>query len=120
MGSGVRYTLPFHCFETETPPPSNLGNSSDVAIGEAFSAGISVSHNCQQSNTNTSALLSTAYVARDIIRIVDALGEDGLLRYWGLSYGTILGATVASMFPEKVGRVVVDGVANVVEYYAGL
>ncbi|KAK5052069.1 hypothetical protein LTR84_002873 [Exophiala bonariae] len=117
---GVRYTLPFHCFETDVAPPSNLGNSSDVAIGEAFSAGVAQSHNCQQSNSNTSALLSTAYVARDIIRIVDALGEDGLLRYWGLSYGTILGATVASMFPEKVGRLVVDGVANVVEYYYGL
>lgn len=34
--------------------------------------------------------------------IIDALDEDGMLRYHGLSYGTQLGATFASMFPDRV------------------
>jgi hypothetical protein len=32
------------------------------------------------------SVMSTAFVARDFMKIVDALtleGEDGLLRYWG-------------------------------------
>lgn len=28
--------------------------------------------------------MGTAFVVRDMMRIVDALGEDGMLRYWGV------------------------------------
>ncbi|KAM7200720.1 TAP-like domain containing protein [Naviculisporaceae sp. PSN 640] len=62
-------------------------------------------------------LIGTTFVARDMINIVDALGEDGMLRYWGFSYGSILGATVAAMFPDRVHRIILDGVVNVFEYY---
>ena len=41
----------------------------------------------------------------------------GKLVYWGFSYGTILGATFATMFPEHVGRMVLDGVVNSDEWY---
>ncbi|CAL8580361.1 hypothetical protein XPA_006090 [Xanthoria parietina] len=55
-----------------------------------------------------------------MMQIVDALGEDGLLRYWGFSYGTVLGATVAAMFPDRMDKVVLDGCVNPHDYYAGL
>lgn len=44
-----------------------------------------------------------------MLTIVDALEEDGQLRYWGVSYGTVLGQVFASMFPDRVGRMVLDG-----------
>ncbi|KAI1076055.1 alpha/beta-hydrolase [Whalleya microplaca] len=40
----------------------------------------------------------------------------GNLVYWGFSYGTILGATFAAMFPDRVGRVVLDGVVDADQY----
>jgi pimeloyl-ACP methyl ester carboxylesterase len=40
--------------------------------------------------------------------------------YWGFSYGTILGATFASMHPGRLHRFVVDGVADSEDYYNGL
>lgn len=43
-----------------------------------------------------------------MMRIVDALGEDGKLRYWGISYGTVLGQVVASMFPDRMARILLD------------
>ncbi|KAI1104883.1 alpha/beta-hydrolase [Jackrogersella minutella] len=42
----------------------------------------------------------------------------GKLVYWGFSYGTLLGATFASMFPDKVGRVILDGVVDA-DHYVG-
>ena len=55
-----------------------------------------------------------------MMQIVDALNEDGLLRYWGFSYGTVLGATVAAMFPDRMDKVVLDGVVNPHSYYSGI
>ncbi|KAM0280746.1 hypothetical protein ACHAQH_003916 [Verticillium albo-atrum] len=49
--------------------------------------------------------------------VVDSLEEDGMLRYWGFSYGTTLGATLAGMFPERIDRMIIDGVQNPHEYY---
>lgn len=52
--------------------------------------------------------LSTADAARDMDVLRAALGEDSL-DYLGVSYGTHLGATYAALFPDRVGRFVLDG-----------
>lgn len=66
------------------------------------------------------ALMGTAYVARDIKAIAEAIGEDNLIRYIGYSYGTLLGATTAAMFPDSIGRMLLDGNINPTDYYYGL
>ncbi|KAI1609934.1 TAP-like protein-domain-containing protein [Exophiala viscosa] len=65
-------------------------------------------------------LIGTTFVARDIQAMAEAFGQDGYIRYWGFSYGTLLGATVAAMFPDQVDRVVLDGNINPTDYYYGL
>lgn len=52
--------------------------------------------------------MSTADSARDLDVLRAALGQDRL-DYLGVSYGTHLGATYAALFPERVGRFVLDG-----------
>ncbi|KAI7023496.1 hypothetical protein KC355_g1693 [Hortaea werneckii] len=42
-----------------------------------------------------------------------------MVQYWGFSYGSILGATLSAMFPERIQRAVLDGVADSHDYMAG-
>lgn len=75
---------------------------------------------CYKAQKDTGAFIGTAFSARDIISAVDALGEDGKLRYWGISYGTVLGQTLAGMFPDRIDRMVLDGNVMIDEYVMGL
>jgi pimeloyl-ACP methyl ester carboxylesterase len=54
------------------------------------------------------ASLGTVNATRDLERLRQALGEDKL-NFLGFSYGTELGAQYARLFPEHVGRLVLDG-----------
>jgi len=92
--------------------------------------------------------MSTTSVARDIVEIFERHGEwreeearrllkssgksendlldqvkyrpgEEMIQYWGFSYGTVLGATLADMFPERVKRVILDGVVDSFDYYEG-
>jgi pimeloyl-ACP methyl ester carboxylesterase len=51
---------------------------------------------------------ATTRVAQDMDALRAALGDD-LLTYYGVSYGSYLGAVYATMFPNKVGSMVLDG-----------
>lgn len=57
------------------------------------------------------AHVGTPDAARDLDVLRAALG-DRKLTYLGKSYGTLLGATYAELFPLRVGRMVLDGVLD--------
>ncbi|KAK2616490.1 hypothetical protein QQS21_000532 [Conoideocrella luteorostrata] len=88
--------------------------------------------------------LGTPNVARDMVEMVDkvdelrekeASGQDDEMRtelkkrdseddvprlqYVGFSYGTILGNYFSALFPERIGRIVLDGVCNTDDYSNG-
>lgn len=101
-------------------------------------------------NVDILAYMGTASVARDIVEIADRvedqrkaeqatrnglgqaiaqqpLGPDdspsdkiNRVIYWGFSYGTILGNTLASMFPGRMGRVILDGNADIHDFMDGM
>lgn len=65
--------------------------------------------------------MTTAYAARDMLEILKKLPnplkhQEGHqipnLNFLGLSYGTMLGQTFASLYPEHVSRMVLDGTAD--------
>lgn len=99
-----------------------------------------MANTCGEKMKEIGGLVGTSFVARDMMQIVDALKEDGKLRYWGeycpfkpnhffeclcifahipvgISYGTILGAVVADMFPDRMDSLIFDGVVNGHHYY---
>jgi len=63
---------------------------------------------CLEKSGELAEHMSTVEVAKDMDILRAALGHS-TLDYFGASYGTLMGATYADMFPEFVGRMVLDG-----------
>lgn len=100
---------------------SSLPLNNPRGLNAAYFMGTVRGHACSLPEYKEAGeLMGTAFVARDINALFEALHEDGLIRYWGSSYGTLLGTTLAAMFPEKIDRMVVDGNINPIDYYHGL
>lgn len=55
--------------------------------------------------------VSTVEVARDLDVMRSVVG-DRTLHYFGASYGTYIGAVYAALFPQFVGRMVLDGAVD--------
>ncbi|KAF4968772.1 hypothetical protein FSARC_3901 [Fusarium sarcochroum] len=63
---------------------------------------------CYKDNADVGRFYGTPFVARDMISIVDALGQGDKINFWGISYGSVLGQVVAGMFPARIGRMMID------------
>lgn len=63
---------------------------------------------CAERTGELLGFVDTESAARDM-DILRALVSDEQLNFLGFSYGTQLGATYAELFPERVGRLVLDG-----------
>jgi pimeloyl-ACP methyl ester carboxylesterase len=88
------------------PDPDDAAEEQQYAADvRAFGAGCAASG-------DVAAHVSTVEAARDMDVLRAALGES-TLTYLGASYGTKLGATYAELFPERVGRFVLDGAVDV-------
>jgi len=66
---------------------------------------------CFDNNGDLLPYIGTNNVARDMDMIRRALGEDKI-SYFGFSYGSELGATWTTMFPETVRAAVLDGASD--------
>jgi pimeloyl-ACP methyl ester carboxylesterase len=63
---------------------------------------------CEQDSASALPFVGTVDTAMDLDRIRQAIG-DAQLTFIGHSYGTLLGATYAQMFPTHVRAMVLDG-----------
>lgn len=74
-----------------------------------LASGRSLGQGCQRLTGELVGHISTVDAAKDMDILRSALG-DAKLNYLGKSYGTYLGAIYADLFPQLVGRFVLDGV----------
>ena len=66
---------------------------------------------CRERAGALASHMSTVETARDLDIVRAALGSRRL-DYYGASYGTFLGATYAALFPDRIGRMVLDGAVD--------
>ncbi|MCS0601037.1 alpha/beta hydrolase [Streptomyces sp. LP11] len=108
---GVARSEPVECLDgrrmdaftqTDTTPDDQRERDALVTADKDFA------ESCGTHSARLLRHVSTVEAARDMDIVRAALG-DRKLNYVGASYGTFLGATYAGLFPERVGRVVLDG-----------
>ncbi|KAF3361000.1 hypothetical protein VdG1_01009 [Verticillium dahliae VDG1] len=100
-------------------------NSKDAVLGNTFIATLLHRAKIQNSvcadrlgDSGILAHISTANHARDMNSILTALGED-TIRFYGASWGSALGATFATMYPDKIERMILEANVDIVEHSAG-
>jgi pimeloyl-ACP methyl ester carboxylesterase len=71
---------------------------------------------CVAANPALAPHMSTANAARDLDLLRAAVGDEQL-NYFGLSYGSVIGATYASMFPGRARAMVLDSPVDVQGWY---
>ncbi|KAF9020091.1 alpha/beta-hydrolase [Hymenopellis radicata] len=61
--------------------------------------------------------MGTANVVRDMDFMSEVFdGQGAKINFWGGSYGSILGAYLVNMLPERIGYTVIDGIADPVNW----
>jgi pimeloyl-ACP methyl ester carboxylesterase len=108
---GVARTAPVTCLGNDAmaaylhldpAPTTAAGFAAIVAADRSFAAG------CKLRSGAELPYVSTVDAALDLDVLRQALG-DARLNYLGFSYGTLLGATYAGLFPTHIRAMVLDG-----------
>ncbi|KAF8608852.1 alpha/beta-hydrolase [Ceratobasidium sp. AG-I] len=98
-------------------PNSSRAASERIFVNKLSASEANVGLACKtRGNEAMLQSVGTVLVVKDMVRIMEALGDTSI-NYWGYSYGTVLGATFAAMYPELVNRMVLDGVSNAESYF---
>src|SRR5215467_7494377 len=115
---GVEYSDPVNCFATDTAD-TDYYNSIPVfpypQSGEPafFQLNAQLGPDCLQRSAALMRHVSSADTARDLNVLRQDVG-DPKLTYLGFSYGTVIGATYANLFPGQVRAMVLDGTLDFV------
>lgn len=88
----------------------------DFEAGEMFTRAENKVKACIDTMGDHGLYMNTPQTAADMNSILDAIGQEHMY-YWGISYGTTLGQTYAQMFPDRVARLMIDGVSSLDEWY---
>jgi pimeloyl-ACP methyl ester carboxylesterase len=92
------------------PRPANTDHREFAAAARAYGK------RCLRENRALLRHLSSANVARDLDLLRAAVG-DAKLNYIGISYGGVIGATYASLFPGRARAMLLDSPIDVGGYY---
>jgi pimeloyl-ACP methyl ester carboxylesterase len=74
----------------------------------------------------TAKYAGTVATAQDMLHYIELDAEqkgndpkEAKLFFYGISYGTALGSTFASLYPDRIGRMIIDGVVDTEDHFNG-
>ena len=108
---GVKRSAPVTCLtdkERDASRAKTYALDTDAGLDEALADNKAIAAKCVEKTGPVLAHIDTFSAAKDL-DILRGVANDSKLNYLGYSYGTLLGSTYASLFPDNVGRLVLDG-----------
>ncbi|GAA1605589.1 alpha/beta hydrolase [Actinoplanes couchii] len=116
---GVGRSSPVKCI-ADADQDRNLAADQDppdqAAFDEMAALTKKIADGCAEKYGDRLHTFSTEQAARDLDALRAAVGDEKLT-YLGYSYGTLLGATYAQLFPNNVRALVLDGAVDPTEGY---
>jgi pimeloyl-ACP methyl ester carboxylesterase len=112
---GVGHSTPVICFGKDDLDHYFSMDSSPDNPGELqarIDEQIEFGQSCLKRSGTLLEHVSTMETVRDLDLLRHLVG-DTKINYFGSSYGTKIGALYAEMFPQRVGRMVLDGAINI-------
>ncbi len=114
---GVNRSTPVSCYEDPAELDSYIYDifpgepGSEEWLAASNEANKNFGARCLEITGDLLQFVDTPSAARDLDMLRAILG-DKTLNYLGYSYGTLLGAVYADLFPGKTGRLVLDGAVD--------
>lgn len=113
---GVGGSAPIRCLDAKGMDDYLYGylgpvRGSAAWLAKVQSQSVAFADACAKNTGSWLTTVDTVTTARDLDVLRAALGQERL-NYLGYSYGTYLGERYADLFPERVGRMVLDGVID--------
>ncbi|KAF2015253.1 hypothetical protein BU24DRAFT_491524 [Aaosphaeria arxii CBS 175.79] len=101
---------------------------STTPLTEQWQGAVATGQFCTSANEDTEAkYVGTYAVVEDMMHFTELQAglngqnpEEALIWYYGISYGTVIGQTLATLYPERLGRVLLDGNVYGVQHYEGI
>ena len=108
---GVKRSAPVTCLtdkERDEAREKIYAPETDAGLATMLADNKAIAQKCAQKTGPVLGHIDTVSAAKDL-DVLRAVVNDAKLNYAGFSYGTFLGSTYASLFPDKVGRMLLDG-----------
>lgn len=128
---GIRFSGPtISCGstnDTTTLTRRQLDDFSEQTILETFQYRAALNKACADANKDTDAkYIGTVAVVQDMMHFVElqaaAKGQNpknAKINFYGVSYGTVVGQTLAALYPDRLNRVLLDANVFGVGWYQG-
>ena len=111
---GVERSSPVECL-TDAELDEIFGSDPDPVSQADFDAAVAETRqraeSCGAKYGQTLGLYSTRQTAHDLEALRQAVGDEQLT-YLGFSYGSLLGAVYAQLYPERIRAMVLDGAVD--------
>ncbi|MEA5456462.1 alpha/beta hydrolase [Sinomonas sp. JGH33] len=109
---GVKRSAPVTCLDAaqqDALRQESPDESTDTGLAEAFTMQDRLIDACKANTGPVLAHTDTVSSVKDMDILRAVAAGQSKLDYAGFSYGTLLGSTYAGLFPDRVGRFVLDG-----------
>lgn len=110
---GIGASAPLQCFDNDEAAEALFNQMTNVPltqeqIRDTLRANWTYTEACKRNAGPLLTHMSTLNVAKDLDLLRHGVG-DRTLTYVGFSYGTLIGATYANLYPQRVRALILDG-----------